>query len=678
MPENFHFLAPEWLYMLFPLAVILLLLHLSSRRGHDPWQRVIDSNLLPWLRVEKGSGKTAMPIALLAMGWMITVIALANPVWEKRSQPVYQTDLARVIVLDLSQSMVSADLKPSRLQRARFKVRDILANRHEGVTGLVVFAGDAFAVSPLTRDTGTIAAMLPALEPGIMPAQGSRADLGIEKAGELMKQAGRLRGEILLIADGYANERTVDVARQLSNQGYITSVLGIGTPGGAPLPTGKGGFVRDDNGDIVTTRLDVTAMQRLANAGGGDYISLTADTSDIRQLMSPRIQGAREPGQDEYNQTTHWKETGPWLALLIVPFALMAFRRGWVMAFALLLVVGMPEHAAMALTTDDLWQRQDQQAYRALMQGESEKAAQLAEDPLTRGAAEYRQGNYQAALDAFSRASGADADYNRGNALARLGKYEEALQAYDKALQARDDMEDARYNRKLIEELLEQQRAQQEQSTPDQSASDDNSDSNSEKKSEEKQNEGSNPSQAGQQDQQSAQQAGGEPGQQQSNPQAEAGSEQQANDQAGEQQDSEGSSNQQADQQNGSEQQHSANAFAEAAEQAGKMDESAEENEQDATTNTEREENPGSGGDVEQRSPPTLAKEGGDQQEADSHSVNAQASKAVELTSEEQIAAEQWLRRIPDDPAGLLRRKLRYQYIQRGGQAGGSNETQPW
>jgi Ca-activated chloride channel family protein len=108
------------------------------------------------------------------------------------------------------------------------------------------------------------------------------------------------------------------------------------------------------------------------------------------------------------------------------------------------------------------------------------------------------------------------------------------------------------------------------------------------------------------------------------------------------------------------------------------MDESAEENEQDATTNTDRKENPGNGGDVEQRSPTSLAKEGGDQQEVESHSANGQASKAVELTSEEQIAAEQWLRRIPDDPAGLLRRKLRYQYIQRGGQAGGSNETQPW
>jgi Ca-activated chloride channel family protein len=126
-------------------------------------------------------------------------------VWEKLPQPVFQTDQATVVVMDLSLSMNSSDLKPSRMERARFKVSDILAKQQEGVIGLVVFAGDAFVVSPLTRDGETISAMLPALKPDIMPVQGSRADLGLLKAAELLKQAGRMRGEVLLQPNSCGN-----------------------------------------------------------------------------------------------------------------------------------------------------------------------------------------------------------------------------------------------------------------------------------------------------------------------------------------------------------------------------------------------------------------------------------------------------------------------------------------
>ena len=189
MPDSFHFLQPHWFFLLIPLAVILLFFMMSETGARDPWTKVIDKDLMPWLRVKSSGRGSRLPIWLLTAGWIITVIALANPVWEKLPQPVFQTDHARVIVLDLSLSMNSTDLKPSRIERARFKVSDILARQQEGVVGLVVFAGDAFVVSPLTRDGETISSMLQALKPDIMPIQGSRADLGLLKAGELLKQA---------------------------------------------------------------------------------------------------------------------------------------------------------------------------------------------------------------------------------------------------------------------------------------------------------------------------------------------------------------------------------------------------------------------------------------------------------------------------------------------------------
>jgi len=200
MPENFQFLQPQWFYLLLPLVVVLGLLLRHDYGENDAWFKIIDKNLLTWLRISKAGSSNRLPLWLLSAGWLIAVAALANPVWEKLPQPVFQTDQARVIVLDLSRSMSSSDLRPSRIERARFKVSDILKKQQEGVIGLVVFAGDAFVVSPLTRDADTISAMLPALKPGIMPVQGSRADLALLKAAELLRQAGRLQGEILLLA----------------------------------------------------------------------------------------------------------------------------------------------------------------------------------------------------------------------------------------------------------------------------------------------------------------------------------------------------------------------------------------------------------------------------------------------------------------------------------------------
>jgi Ca-activated chloride channel family protein len=674
MPNSFHFLQPHWFFLLIPLAVIVLLFLKSDTGTSDPWRKIIDKDLMPWLRLKTAGRGSRLPIWLLTAGWIITVIALANPVWEKLPQPVFQTDQATVVVMDLSLSMNSSDLKPSRMERARFKVSDILAKQQEGVIGLVVFAGDAFVVSPLTRDGETISAMLPALKPDIMPVQGSRADLGLLKAAELLKQAGRMRGEVLLLADSYTDDRALKAAKQLRQQGIITSVLGIGTEQGAPLPTGRGDFVRNNDNEVITTKLDVPAMRKLASAGGGDYVSLTASDEDISQLMAERVQATRHRTDDRFNQTSRWKENGPWLVILLLPLAALAFRRGWLLSIAVLIVTGTPTEPAMAFTMNDLWQRQDQQAHQALIEGDIENAAKLAQDPLRKGVAEYKQGNYQAALKDFAAASGAEAAYNKGNALAKLGKYKEAIDAYEQALEERQDMEDARYNKGIIEKLLQQQQ---------QSQNNDNG---------ENQDQDNQQGQQGKQDKQSGDSNGqqsesngnrgesqqGESGQQQTE-QGESGKGTSEQDQD---QDSTSASSQ-AEQKQTDEQ----NAFSDAAQQAAaQVEEDASKSKQGMSGN-ESSQQEDTTAVQEQHSEQEKEGEGdvksmteAEQQErqADDKSISAKPTTAESLNSEEQIAAEQWLRRIPDDPAGLLRRKLRYQYIQRGGQAGNGGEAQAW
>ena len=646
MPENFHFLQPQWLFLLLPLAAVIWLLLRQGSGTNDAWQKIIDKNLLAWLRVSRAGSSNRLPLWLLSAGWCVAVVALANPVWEKLPQPVFQTDQARVIVLDLSRSMNSSDLKPSRIERARFKVSDILKQQQEGVIGLLVFAGDAFVVSPLTRDADTISAMLPALKPGIMPVQGSRADLGLLKAAELLQQAGRLRGEILLLADSYTDQRTIEAAEKLRKQGVITSVLGMGTEQGAPLPTGQGGFFTNNDGDVITTRLDVPAMKKLAKAGGGYYASLSANDTDITRLMETRVKGSRSRAENDTFETARWKETGPWLVILLLPLAALAFRRGWLLSVCLLAITVMPGEHAMAFSMTDLWQRQDQQAHKALLAGEVERASELAKDPLRKGVADFRKGDYEAAVEDFSLTDSAEAAYNKGNALAKLGKFQQAIDAYDQALKQQPGMEDAEYNREAIEKLLQQQK----QSQQDQQAKQDDK------------------NQQGDQDKNKQQ---GEKGQQ-----GDEGQQSEQGEQGKESESSEGGQDQQQ-----AEEKANANAFSDAAEQARKdaEGEGGEETEQQEELAAKQREENDSENDTEEARQSTAQSEQSQQgKDNDQQEKGRTAAEAEDLSSEEQIAAEQWLRRIPDDPAGLLRRKLRYQYIQRGGDSGKAADPQPW
>ncbi|VAX00394.1 Aerotolerance protein BatB / Aerotolerance protein BatC, partial [hydrothermal vent metagenome] len=422
MPEHFHFLQPQWLLALIPLALLVWLLR-HATTGNNPWTRIIDARLQPLLLMGKTQKTSYLLLWLLGLGWLIATLSMADPVWEKQPRPLFQTSAARVIVLDLSRSMLNRDLKPSRLARARFKIEDILARDEEGQTGLVVFAGDAFTVTPLTRDADTLSALLKALDPELMPVQGSRADLGLQKAGELLQQAGLVNGQILLLADGVSGDKARDVAEDLHSKGYRVSVLGIGTENPEPLTNAQGQLLRTQDGQLIQPPLETDALKAVAEAGGGHYRRFSGNEGDIAALLaSDTTMNTENPMSDDL-QGQDWQSRGPWLVVLLLPLAALAFRRGWLLSVVLVVGVLLPPQPAMAVGWDDLWQRADQQASKALAEQDYDRASQVAKDPLLRGSAEYRRGNYERALEAYSQANGTIADYNRGNALAKLGRY---------------------------------------------------------------------------------------------------------------------------------------------------------------------------------------------------------------------------------------------------------------
>jgi Ca-activated chloride channel family protein len=425
MPDQFHFLQPAWFLGLIPIALLLWWLPRASQ-DDGSWQHACESHLLPYLLNKPVQTFSQLPMWLLAASWVLAVFALADPAWQKQPQPVYRSQNAAIVVLDLSRSMLSSDLAPSRLERARYKVADILKRRDEGQTGLVVFAGDAFTVSPLTSDNRTIQLLLKPLHPDLMPVQGSRADLGIHQAGELLRQAGITRGEILLVTDGYSDKRALNLAAELNREGYRLSILGAGGDKPAPIPNGQGGFVRDRSDNVVMSALDSEQLQRLADAGGGNYSRLTANDNDLLRVLPTQAPTLNTELAQTEQASDVWQSQGPWLVLALLPLAALAFRRGWLLTLPLvaLTTFGSLPHPAMASVWDDLWPRRDQQADRALQAGDLESARLLAENPLRQGEAAYRAGDYANALSSFGINKSPQGNYNRGNTLAQLGQYE--------------------------------------------------------------------------------------------------------------------------------------------------------------------------------------------------------------------------------------------------------------
>ncbi|NNK99202.1 MAG: VWA domain-containing protein [Xanthomonadales bacterium] len=561
-----HFIRPLWLALL-PAAVIVPLLWRHLRRPSGDWARICDNHLLRWLSVGDAAARPSRSGPWLAgLGWLVAAVALAGPSWQKLPDSSFASRDARVLVLDLSLSMLAEDLKPNRLTQAHFRLSDMLEDATlEGQTGLVSYAGDAFVVSPLTSDTNTIKNMLPALQPDVIPVAGSRPDRALELAAELLKRSGVARGEILLIADSGDRAAAV-VAADLARQGIYTSVLAVGTLQGAPIPSGDG-FVSDGKGNIVVTRLQRDVLQSIASAGGGRYSELTAGSAEDSPWAA--VEGSEFALKDDA-LGERWKDAGPWLALVLLPLVAFSFRRGLLFVLPLILLPGMvfsPD--VKAGFWDDMWASRDQQAQAALRQERAEDAALLAKDPAIAGEALYRKGDFSAAAQSWSQLDAADSHYNRGNSLARAGELDAAIGAYDAALDLDPGMEDALFNRSLVEQMKQQQEQQQQD------------------------------------------------------------------------QDSEGESSE---------------------------DQSGEESQQDGEQGEE--ESSESQQDGEQSE-----EESDQEQEGDEGGEPSQADMEQNWSEEDAQAMEQWLRRIPDDPGGLLRRKFRNEHQRRGAPA---DESETW
>lgn len=414
--DTLQWLRPQWLWALLAVPVALALWW-RRRRATNAWSAVVDAHLLPAL-LDRGVERRGAWMAVTAsMAAVLAIVAMAGPSLGVTTQPLWQTRTPLVIVLDLSNAALAADVPPNRLAVARVKIGQVLAARAGAQVALVAYAGEAFTIVPMTDDAANVALFLDALHPDVMPVQGRDTAVALDHAAAMLVRGGFRSGRVLLMTDS-ADAAAVSAAARLRSTGYVLDVLGLGSQRGAPVPGPRG---------IQTARLDGAVLRSLAQAGGGDYAATTLDTADLRALGA--FNAERMDGVATRAKGTQRRDDGYWLLPVVLLLSIWAFRRRAVVAM-LAVCVTLPAMEAHA----DAWRRPDQQAHARMVEGHEA----------------YRRGDFDAAARDYAAARGAAAHYNRGNALAKAGDYPGAIAAYDQSLRAQPRMADAVANRAAV------------------------------------------------------------------------------------------------------------------------------------------------------------------------------------------------------------------------------------
>ncbi len=455
MPFEFVFLRPWWL-LLIPVGFVLA--YAVTRRHRDSWKRVCDSELFAQLTLISDRISERLAWMLIAAGWLLAVTALAGPAWDRDNSTLYQSVDAMVIVFDLSRSMSSADLQPSRLERARYKALEVLEAQQDKSVGLVAFAGDAFDVAPISDDAGTIAHLLQSLQIRMMPVQGSQASAGLNRARQLLSNSSYQNGAVVLLTDG-VDEDVYSSAERLRDSGYRLSVIGVGTEAGSPISLDNGDYLKNAAGEFIVAPVDHESLAELARMGGGLYSLVSEPLSESMLRTIDFGSGSLESAGDDASGVD-WNDRGPWLLLALLPLAALMFRRGWILSLIVLLPFSpQPSHA---LEWEDLWQRSDQQAASAV-QREDFEHPRIADHSDWNGIALYRRNRFSEASAEFSKAIDKIAKFNSGNALAKAGELQAAIEQYESALQIDPEFEDAQFNLELLKQALQEQQRQQNQ-----------------------------------------------------------------------------------------------------------------------------------------------------------------------------------------------------------------------
>jgi len=462
----FHFLRPAWLLLVAGALLLLLLWRLNS----DPraqWRRFIAPHLLDALIIGEKRRFRLRPIHAICVLLIVGGIAAAGPAWEEEPPPFSQDKAPLVVAIDLSGSMNASDIAPTRIERVKQKVHDLMAERKGSRTGLVVYAGTAHLVLPPAEDPALMDIFLEALSTGLMPRAGRNVTAALAEADRLLAKE-TAAGTVVFFTDGFDAAQEAGFASAVkAKPDRQVMLVGVGTKEGGPVLGANGRPALDKAGRPIIGSFDADALEHAAKAADVLIASSTLDDEDIKWVQR-RAQKHLQAVEAERAQL-RWKEPGYWLCFPIALIAALSFRRGWVLRWLPILLIavgaGLPRHAeAAGFNWLDAFLTPDQQGRMHFERQEYGEAARHFRDARWKAWSFYRAHDYAQALTLFARGDTPEDFLMMGNCYAHLGEYPQALSAYDNALRERPHYAEAKANRERVAALIPKPRKEDEQS----------------------------------------------------------------------------------------------------------------------------------------------------------------------------------------------------------------------
>ena len=461
---SIHFVRPEWFLAAIP-AILALWLMFRTRNSQQQWLNSIADHLRPFLVLGADDARHGrLPLLVTGLIWLMVILGMAGPAFDRLERAGATDEGILVVALDLSNSMLAADIQPSRIDRSKQKLDDLLSRRAGSKTALIAFAGTAHIVVPAATDMAAVRHQLASLSPDIMPVQGT--DLaGVSALADSLISSAGASGTILLISDGVDNGNVDQLAWADTADALNLIVWAVGTTTPSPMPR-RGGFVTQD-GQPVLVSLDVGTLGEVESWSGAEVVRMTVDNSDVDRIVRS-IQTSFE--RRGHEAEADWLDRGYWLIIPVLLLASMWFRKGWFVQWIWLIVM-TGAIGGCSLEQDrrlnDLWFSRDQQGQILFDRGEIDLAANRFETPIWRGIASFEAGKLDEAISEFEQVGTAEGFFNAGNVHVakedtiptfrwrqRISELRRAIAAYDVALSIDDGFEPATVNKSILNDEI--------------------------------------------------------------------------------------------------------------------------------------------------------------------------------------------------------------------------------
>ncbi len=450
------FNQPYALLLIPALWLLMYLVQRSSRRVQQ-WEQILPQAFHSVLLSQVKHDSRRWPTLLLGLASLCLGLALSQPHWNVQHEQISGTQIEPlVLVIQLTPDSLATDIAPSRLQRIQHKAMQLISQHKQANLAIVVYAGSAHTLVPLSSDKQAIENLLFALSPSLMPVAGNNAGFAIERAIQLLEQSGQRQGQILLFSYGLNTTEQQDISRLMRDSTYQLSLLGVGTTQGAPITDEQTGRLLTDNqGNVLVSRLNELALKKFSQKSGFRYARLTHDSQDTEHLKLT----ANNHRLPTHSNTATQDNQGFWFVLPLILLLAPLARRGWLLSLlCFYLVMPQPSYA---------WQLAFSTTHNPLEQIllDPRQALNELDDPMWLGIAAYHMQDYPLAIEYFNQLNDAMAHYNKANAYMQLEKYEHAILAYEHALSLEPELSPAQHNLRLAQALFAGQTTEHEQET---------------------------------------------------------------------------------------------------------------------------------------------------------------------------------------------------------------------